>query len=278
MRHILYIVAVAGLLGAAGRESFAAPGFDCTKAQSASEQLICTDETLSALDREMNNAFNAALEAQREDASALQADQRSWIGLRNRCARGDLSEESARECIAILYRARIAFLADPHYCRISSPGNCDNTNQFMWHGGAAAIRRFLGQQRTIFADEKANASAADMIDGALGGSPDAPKRLGNGWLLFTACMAHDCDLQGAVVVDSLGEVISAALLSYRCVGHACVNDYGLNLFLRSEADREVVEPPVMSWANSAVQQRWFGMGIPPAKLSEVDTKIIGESK
>ena len=68
------------------------PSFDCLKASSDAEELICADKKLAALDRRLATRFEAAMQAARaQDAGAdaaaknLRATQRGWIKGRDDC-------------------------------------------------------------------------------------------------------------------------------------------------------------------------------------------------
>jgi uncharacterized protein len=65
-------------------ECFAA-SFDCEKATSQAEKMICGDKNLSSLDDELDVAYKSALES-RSDKKALKESQRKWIKEeRDRC-------------------------------------------------------------------------------------------------------------------------------------------------------------------------------------------------
>jgi len=82
-----------------------AASFDCNKAASATEKLICSDAETSALDGKLQQAYKAALAA--TDAygqKALAKEQRNWI----KDTRG-ICQDTA--CLQQAYTARIAVLA-----------------------------------------------------------------------------------------------------------------------------------------------------------------------
>lgn len=98
------------------------PAFDCTKAESSAEKLVCADAALGALDRRLADRFSAALTvAQGLDAGAkdaedtLRATQRGWIKGRDECWK----EPDLRACVETEYLRREAeltarwMLADP---------------------------------------------------------------------------------------------------------------------------------------------------------------------
>lgn len=77
----------------------AAQSFDCRKATTAIEKMICADADLSALDEQMARAFTDARKG--VDASAI--GQVAWLrNIRNRCATVD--------CLKGAYTERIAYL------------------------------------------------------------------------------------------------------------------------------------------------------------------------
>lgn len=87
----------------------ASPSFDCAKAQSDAEALICEDDALATLDRRLADRFDAALQsAQALDSGAqaavaeLRAYQRGWIAGRNDCWKAD----DLRACVETAYLTR----------------------------------------------------------------------------------------------------------------------------------------------------------------------------
>ena len=79
------------------------PSFNCSRARTRVEHLICGDAYLSQLDRRMANAYAAF---QRRISAAertrLREDQRLWLADRNRCTDVD--------CLVATYEDRIAYL------------------------------------------------------------------------------------------------------------------------------------------------------------------------
>ncbi|MGI3169916.1 lysozyme inhibitor LprI family protein [Pseudooceanicola sp. C21-150M6] len=91
----------------------AGPAFDCAKAGSSAEKLVCDDPALAALDRRLAERFGEALTvAKGLDAGAkeaedlLRATQRGWIKGRDECWK----EPDLRSCVHTEYLRREAEL------------------------------------------------------------------------------------------------------------------------------------------------------------------------
>ena len=80
----------------------ASPSFDCNKASGEVEILICNDEGLAKLDRQLASVYHQAL-ANIPAAEQPKAMQRGWIKGRNDCWKS----ADVRQCIAQNYQSRI---------------------------------------------------------------------------------------------------------------------------------------------------------------------------
>ena len=80
--------------------------FDCTKAASPVEKLICTDANLAALDFKLADVFRRGMKQWTSDglAERERAAQRQWLSTRNRCG----SSGHASQCVEESYKRRIA--------------------------------------------------------------------------------------------------------------------------------------------------------------------------
>jgi uncharacterized protein YecT (DUF1311 family) len=92
-----------------------APSFDCAASLQPVEVLICADPTLAGLDRDLGDAYKAALTMRTGDAqSALKMEQRAWAGNRAASCGVDngpaIEVDGAIACLTALYRGRIAEL------------------------------------------------------------------------------------------------------------------------------------------------------------------------
>lgn len=96
----------------------AGPSFDCTKATTGREKVVCANADLAALDRTLAEVYTK--ERARRDATGqadLQREQLRWLaGVPNTCGVPDTAgperwAEPQRKCLADLYRARTTALA-----------------------------------------------------------------------------------------------------------------------------------------------------------------------
>ncbi|MCK7614707.1 MliC family protein [Roseibium sediminicola] len=91
----------------------AEPAFDCAKAESSAEKLICSNDELAALDRKLAEIYGGAVDVVKSlDAGAdealntLKAYQRGWVKGRDECWKG----EDELACLKATYERRIAEL------------------------------------------------------------------------------------------------------------------------------------------------------------------------
>lgn len=84
------------------------PSFSCTKLRAGSiEELVCKDEALSALDRQLASAYaSASRKAKNEHPSRLKAEQRGWVKGRDDCWKSD----DKRTCVQQVYEHRVVEL------------------------------------------------------------------------------------------------------------------------------------------------------------------------
>lgn len=104
--HPIHTPALAGLAGLilalGGAQPAAAASFDCAKARTPVEQMICSEWQLERLDERMATLFERAREADGADRDALLAAQRAWLQTRDACTDIACLEQTYRERIAAL--------------------------------------------------------------------------------------------------------------------------------------------------------------------------------
>lgn len=82
------------------------PSFDCAKATSSAEQLVCRDAKLAAMDRETARLYRLASADPAltpDQAALLRGVQRGWIKGRDDCWKAD----DLRACVAASYAERV---------------------------------------------------------------------------------------------------------------------------------------------------------------------------
>lgn len=92
------LLVVLALLSTATAQS---AGFDCAKATTKIEKMICADSELSRLDKEMKKAFDKAL-PKAPDPSVVKQQQKKWLSERNHCMN--------RTCLHDQYQLRLGEL------------------------------------------------------------------------------------------------------------------------------------------------------------------------
>ncbi|WP_420548784.1 lysozyme inhibitor LprI family protein [Curvivirga sp.] len=83
------------------------PSFACDTADLVTEKVICGSRELSALDRKLNELYQAELSKPYVDQNKLQSDQIDWLSLRNKC-------EYGYDCIRGKIKQRISILDTKH--------------------------------------------------------------------------------------------------------------------------------------------------------------------
>ena len=99
------LVAIAALIWFAFPGEVSAQSFDCAKAQTAVEKMICADKQLRELDEYLGRYYAAARAGVEGAASCVQSDQAQWLkASRDACKNAD--------CLKAVYLSRLAEL-DP---------------------------------------------------------------------------------------------------------------------------------------------------------------------
>jgi uncharacterized protein YecT (DUF1311 family) len=97
------LIMVAGLVWIASAQ---AASFDCGKAGTKVEKLICADAGLSKLDEDLNAAYKAALQDEKQ-ARAIREAQKQWMRVRNGCT-DDVCVKRAYDERLLLLKTTIA--------------------------------------------------------------------------------------------------------------------------------------------------------------------------
>ena len=98
--HSALVVSTA--LAAGGLQPAAAASFDCARAATPVEQMICGEWLLERLDERMAELYDRARKAPGVDGETLRAVQHAWLDTRNACADTACLEQTYRERITAL--------------------------------------------------------------------------------------------------------------------------------------------------------------------------------
>ena len=111
--RIILNLAFAGFMLAALPAEAAEPSFDCGDASNAVEELVCGDDQLAAMDKELARLYRlaqASPNSDDHDKVELVAGKQDWIDGRNQCADAD----NPRACVETAYVTRIAELRETY--------------------------------------------------------------------------------------------------------------------------------------------------------------------
>ena len=97
----LWWVSLAAVLSVLALPAHAA-SFDCAKASTKVEHIICDNPDVSKLDEELAASYKAALQDQSK-AESIKQSQKQWIRKRNECANAS--------CVKSIYKARLKLIA-----------------------------------------------------------------------------------------------------------------------------------------------------------------------
>ena len=83
------------------------PGFDCAKAGSAVDRLICSDDGLAKLDRALAEQYEELHRTLTPEGFAvLRSGQRNWLASRSRCVAKDVTHDQGVQCLSEHYTDR----------------------------------------------------------------------------------------------------------------------------------------------------------------------------
>lgn len=101
--------------------SSSAANFDCAKAATSSEKLICSDGSLSAADDRLAKAYRMAMKTSR-NKQALKHEQQNWIQKER-----DVCQDAA--CMLKAYESRIAALEGGHHDTAQTTQKAEKANE-----------------------------------------------------------------------------------------------------------------------------------------------------
>ena len=121
------VVVLGVLTGFMFADSNVKPSFDCAKADSVVEHLVCADSELARLDSKMAKLYSTArAKASSEERAALLKEQRAWIKKYRQC--------KSRTCILESLYSRIGYLQD-YVDNLSSVRDSKSQDSKEWGSG-----------------------------------------------------------------------------------------------------------------------------------------------
>jgi uncharacterized protein len=136
-----------GLLSLVVVSSARAATFDCDKAASFAEKVVCSDSRITAMDDELGSLYKAAL-ASSPNKDTLKADQKAWLASRDRC--------KDDHCIMKAYADRIAALKGANNASAASV-----TGTYTVKGGELRVQQ-TGDQIKFFLNATHEANVGEV--------------------------------------------------------------------------------------------------------------------
>lgn len=118
-----------------------AASFDCAKAGTKVEKLICGDAELSTLDDDLNAAYKTAVQDKKQADNIKQAQKR-WMKERNGCADAD--------CVKQAYDTRLAMLTQNYTLVMSKDTRLCNAMLALYNNDMKAYKRIWYDRHEIF--------------------------------------------------------------------------------------------------------------------------------
>ncbi|WOE76274.1 lysozyme inhibitor LprI family protein [Alterisphingorhabdus coralli] len=139
----LAVVAVLTLCSLPGMASAQSnPSFDCNRATSPQEKLICSDEKLAAVDRTLSQAYRALLSNNRHLRREIVASQRQWLQERDDIPCLSLEEQTQQiGCIESSYALRTQELQSKELLVCSQPDRGETRFSITCHAPNYGPRR-----------------------------------------------------------------------------------------------------------------------------------------
>ena len=161
------------------------------------------------------------------------------------------------------------------YCSLRSLSACRNTNQLFYDPSFRRnLKRFAGMARITALGR--NQRLSGLLINTLGGPPDRPVKLPDGNLLFTACIAHDCGDDGAIILTPGGAIVAAATFTVQSV-HDQVYER-LNIYVRARANAAGPSyRAIVDWAKAAYEDERRAGYLRPAGLTEAVWLVRGRA-
>ena len=194
--------------------------FNCDKAHTRIETLICGDSDLSILDGLLASNYKTYLKISMDKTKpAVKKEQRSWLKKvrENKC-------DSVYQCITT-YADRIKSIKKHLETTLflNEVKSISNTNQLIWLTSFRNLQSdFFTGHRSSLVTERNGLTSSEFND-LMGGPPEAYIRTDD-FIIAMACRHHSCMEKGIVAIDKKsGELIFGGL-------HFFDNNGNLNIY------------------------------------------------
>jgi uncharacterized protein YecT (DUF1311 family) len=151
MKHVMCF-----FLGSLALVNANAASFDCAKARTSVEKMICADEGVSRLDDEMNNAYRHAL-SKKYSLEIVSEPQKEWLRDRNRCKNV--------QCLKDSYRQRISDLTESYKLVMSKDTKLCESMMALYNGDMREVGRIRYRDHETFKkiEWKADSKTPDLL-------------------------------------------------------------------------------------------------------------------
>lgn len=142
-----------------GADLAAAAGFDCNKASTKSEFIVCSDDNLGKLDSDLGSAYSALMaNLPPERKSEIKSEQIKWLRQqRDKCSEEISNLEGIKACLQKTYSLRISILSILH-----QEENLRRTNKEL-----ARVDAIMGGQSARGEDSGSQTHSADNFGSTL---------------------------------------------------------------------------------------------------------------
>lgn len=215
--------------------------FDCTKAGTRIEKLICKDDDLSLMDELLLKNYKEYLNSSSADnKSDIKKQQRLWLKERNS------SCDSLYQCIAT-YADRVKSIkkyTDTNTL-IKELKTIKNANQLIWKNSFKNLRSdYFEGHRSKLVSRKAGLTSSEFRE-LMSGTPQAYSDARD-FITAMSCRHHSCDEKGVVAIDKInGQLIFAALHFIDENGSTNINRPTLTFFYKNKSFLDITKPSII---------------------------------
>lgn len=225
-----------------------AASFDCDRAETSVEIMICRDADLGSFDEILGNNYREILTLLPNGMkSNFKQEQRDWVEVRNnRCS-------TVPACIDV-YGQRIVKLKK----KLSSErlehnlSKYSNMNQLIWDRDFSDyIAEYFSGRKSTMLSKKSWLTSGEVTE-VLGGPPNNLEIHGK-VIVGSACRARSCDEKGVVIIDPESLKAIFGVVHFFTENSEHLKDPTLSIFYKDEeylnAHLELIKTMVRKWSN-----------------------------